>query len=471
MAKHRVSKGRRQRTRGAKRRSTGPVAGLAAAGVALTGALALGAAPTLTASPQLLAALHYLRGTNIGFVPSQQQYEDFIGTVIDGTGVTPPSSYEEVPYNGGFRPFSHGGFGDLTYDGSVAQGVQLLGEQNIADGDVVFGFSQGAVAASLYKATHTGNTYVLVANPSRPNGGVMQRFKGWKIPFVDVTFSGATPATGDYTIDVVRQYDGWADFPTYLWNPIAVANAVMGIVLVHGNTQLELTTEDLEQAEQAGSDYYQFDEDSNTAYYVIRTYPVPLLMPLNWLPDPILAALDAPLRWFIETAYDRTDYSQPLRSQFFAPLNLFSQDVASAAALAEEPADQEPAGDDPGDAAAARAAGSAAAGDVTTAELDEEPAGEAAPSGVDGGADDEALDAELGAETESAAIELADDGDEPADDEEQAEPELVEDLDEAEVKDEVKDEKADDGAGAEAPAADTSTDDSGDGAGDASAAA
>ena len=80
MAKHRVGTRRRQRTQGAKNRSTGRLGGLAAAGaagVALTGALALGAAPTLTSSPQLLAALHYLRGTNIGFIPSEQQYEDF----------------------------------------------------------------------------------------------------------------------------------------------------------------------------------------------------------------------------------------------------------------------------------------------------------------------------------------------------------------------------------------------------------
>ena len=365
MAKHRVGTRRRQRTQGAKNRSTGRLGGLAAAGaagVALTGALALGAAPTLTSSPQLLAALHYLRGTNIGFIPSEQQYEDFISTVIDGSGLTPPTSYEEVAYNAGFRPFSHGGFADLSYDDSVVQGAQLLADQQAAEGDVIFGFSQGAVAASLYKATHTGNTYVLVGNPSRPNGGVMQRFRGLTIPFVDVTFSGATPVNGDFTVDVVRQYDGWADFPTYLWNPVAIANAFMGIVLVHGNTQLELTSEDLDLAEQSGSEYYQFDEHSNTAYYVIKTYPVPLLMPFDWLPDPILAALDAPLRWFIETAYDRTDYSQPLRSRLFAPWNLFSADVADR---------QEPEGDS-GDAGGARIADSSSS---------DEPA---APGGVDG---------------------------------------------------------------------------------------
>ena len=391
MAKHRASTRRRQRAQGAKTRWAGPLGGVAAAGVAgvaLTGALALGGAPTLTSSPQLLAALHYLRGTNIGFIPSEQQYEDFIATVIDGSGLTPPTSYEEVPYNAGFRPFSRGGFADLSYNDSVAQGVQRLGEQQVTDGDLIFGFSQGAVAASLYKATHTGNTYVLVANPSRPNGGVMQRFRGLTIPFVDVTFSGPTPATGDYTVDVVRQYDGWADWPTYLWNPVAVANALMGIVLVHGNTQLEITAEDLELAEQAGSDYYQFDEDSNTAYYVVKTYPVPLLMPFDWLPDPILAALDAPLRWFIETAYDRTDYSLPLRSSFFAPWKLFGADVATVAERATVADVAEEGGEgESGDAVAARAGDASSAGEPGTP-TDEQPVDAQGPTGGDGGEDE-----------------------------------------------------------------------------------
>ena len=314
--RHRAQKSRSRGLRGA----TAAASAVGVAGVAVAGAALIGMAPTMSASPQLLSTLHYLRGTNIGAEPTEQQFQDFIAVVLDGTGTTPPDGpYEKVPYNAGFRPFSHGGFKDLTYDDSVAQGLDLLEGQHPAQGDIIFGFSQGAVVASQYKATHTGNTYVLVENPSRPNGGIMERFKGLHIPFLDVTFSGATPNNGDYTVDVARQYDGWADFPTYLWNPLAVANAVAGIVLIHGKTQTELTAADLEAAEASGnSDYYQYDAGSNTAYYVVKTYPIPLLMPLDpFLPDPVIAALDAPLRQFIETAYDRSDYSKPTRATFF----------------------------------------------------------------------------------------------------------------------------------------------------------
>ena len=150
------------------------------------------------------------------------------------------------------------------------------------------------------------------------------------IPILDVTFNGATPATADPTIDVARQYDGWADFPTYLWNPLAIANALAGMALVHGNTQFVLTADDLKAARESGdSDYYQVDGKTNTTYYVVRTYPIPLLMPLDpFLPDPVIAALDAPLRKIIETAYDRSDYGAPTRATFF-PRRAAAPEIAS----------------------------------------------------------------------------------------------------------------------------------------------
>ncbi|UXA18750.1 PE-PPE domain-containing protein [Mycobacterium sp. SMC-4] len=335
MGKHRAQKLSRQ-----KKAASRPAIGVAA--LAVAGAAVLGVTPTLATSPDLMAALHYLRGTNIGTVPTDQEFVDFIDEVLVGAGASGPEQpYHKVPYNAGFRPFSRGGFRDLTFDKSVAQGVDLLTGQHPAAGDVIFGFSQGAVAASIYKGDNSGNTYVLVANPGRANGGLLQRFKGLKVPLIDVSFGGATPVNGDFTIDVTRQYDGWSDFPAYLWNPVAVANALLGIAWVHGQTQWELTAQDLEDARAAGSDYYQFDAASNTAYYVIRTYPVPLLMPLqSFLPASAIAALDAPLRAFIETAYDRSDYSKPTRSWMFKPLRPRAPAPPPEAATVETPAPQ-----------------------------------------------------------------------------------------------------------------------------------
>lgn len=350
---------------------------LGTAGVALTAAL-LGVTPTLSAAPQLAASLHYLPGTRIGYLPPDAMFGDFIGRVVDGVDVTPPDlPYEKVDYNAGFWPVSHGGFRDLTFNRSVRQGVALLEAGAPAAGDLIFGFSQGAVVASRYKQTHTGHTYLLVANPNRPNGGVLSRFKGITIPILDFTFDGATPDNGDPTYDIVRQYDGWADFPTYLWNPIALANAVMGIVLVHGNTQMELTAADLEAAKASGDpDHYQFHAGSNTHYYVVKTYPVPLLMPLTaLLPASIIAALDAPLRKFIELAYDRSDYSEPTRAKFFAPLRPLTR--------AEVTVDEAAAIDGPV-AASHDESGHQRGGDVSDHVGDDEAAQTPDPDEVDG---------------------------------------------------------------------------------------
>jgi hypothetical protein len=88
------------------RRSIAVKATISAVGAA--GVAVIGTAPTLSASPQLMAALHYLCGTNIGGEPTEQQYLDFIDRVLDGTDTTAPEQpYQKVPYNAGFRPFSH----------------------------------------------------------------------------------------------------------------------------------------------------------------------------------------------------------------------------------------------------------------------------------------------------------------------------------------------------------------------------
>jgi len=161
--------------RGRQRRSLGvmaTVSAVGAAGVAVAGAAVIGVAPTLSVSPQLMASLHYLRGTNIGNEPTEQQYRDFIGVVLDGTHTPPPDApYEKVPYNAGFAPFSHGGFGDLTYNKSVKQGVELLDGQEPASGDIIFGFSQGAFVASEYKKLTPAIPTFWWRTPARPTAG------------------------------------------------------------------------------------------------------------------------------------------------------------------------------------------------------------------------------------------------------------------------------------------------------------
>lgn len=318
------------------------VAGAATIIAAAGAAVLVGMTPTLSMSPQVVntATVWYLRGTKGVFSnPTDLQYEQFVGRMLDGSGVdtaacTPGGdTCTKVDYPASFWPVT--GLCDPTFDMSVAKGVAKLNDQPIQDGDVIYGFSQGAVVASIYKGQHLGDpsapdvTYVLVENPNRPNGGILERFNGAYIPILGVSFNGATPNNGPdspHTVDISRQYDGWSDFPTYPLNLLATANALLGIYYLHGSTQTDVTAADLEAAKNSGNPmYYQNDTATNTEYYLIATDELPLLMPFNGIvPEPILQAIDPVLRSIIERGYDRTDYGNPTPAGLWPGLGLSS---------------------------------------------------------------------------------------------------------------------------------------------------
>lgn len=198
--------------------------------------------------------------------------------------------------------------GTMPFDQSVGQGVTNLGQainaQPVGESIVVFGYSQSARIASIQKANlaAAGSTlpvaFVLIGNPNRPNGGILERFEGVSIPILGVTFDGATPTNTDFdTVDITRQYDGWSDFPTNPLNPFATANAIAGIHYLHGDYQ----------SVGLGNALYQ-GSYGDTEYYMIPSQRLPLLMPLAeaGVPDPALAVLDAPARVLVEAGYNRT---------------------------------------------------------------------------------------------------------------------------------------------------------------------
>jgi hypothetical protein len=175
----------------------------------------------------------------------------------------------------------------------------------------IFGYSQSAVIASLEKQAaidEPGDTpldlhFFLLANSMRPNGGFLSRGpQGLTIPIIGITFYGPTPTnscdTGECfeTVDVAVQYDGLGgDAAVGLTNVLAVANAVMGYFLLHG----ELQNNNFDNALYQGS-------FGDTDYYLVPTPRLPLLMPLEpIIPSPILTLLDGPLRAAIEAGYAR----------------------------------------------------------------------------------------------------------------------------------------------------------------------
>lgn len=245
---------------------------------------------------------------------------DFI-TPTTGTSYTavPVAPYDKVKLQ--LWPFT--GVTSLTYSDSAKQGSEILSaqihalaEQNSRDGSpadpiVVLGYSQSSQISSIVKqglqdAVDGGAelppvTFVLLANPLRPNGGLSARFSGigpLATPWTPIVY--APTDTQFETHDIARQYDFFADFPAYPLNPFATANAVFGL-LNHNYGPVSLDP---------SSPSYDPDtvvqQYGDTAYYLIPSKELPLLAPVRAVGlDPVADAVEPTLRVLVELGYDR----------------------------------------------------------------------------------------------------------------------------------------------------------------------
>jgi PE-PPE domain len=298
--------------------------------LALLAAVLLALTSTMT-NVTLTAAVYIVKGTNSAFnqIPDSaypgfaQLYDARFG--LDNTPPAPsqfpPSSTILVNYPATFFPVTPPGFiFSPTFDQSVGAGVSELERLRplnaTSSGDILWGYSQGATVVTMYKRDYNNAypaaggpvppTFVLVANPNRPNGGILERGVALgTIPILGLTFSGATPTTtagaptgAVTTYDIARQYDGIADAPTNPLNVVADANAILGFALLHS----QYPNADLSTAVYQG-------QYGDTKYYLIPTTTLPLLMPVAMVPvvGPVVAtALDPALRVIVEAGYDRT---------------------------------------------------------------------------------------------------------------------------------------------------------------------
>ena len=170
-------------------------------------------------------------------------------------GLYPLTGVHTLPLN---YPLDANGLPDIST--SVGQGASILestilGDQAAGDTSTVFGYSQSStlsgIAMQLLDPSGTpepnsGLQFLLIADPSNPNGGLLERFNGFEtmsgntvsdqlnLPSLGVAFDGATPAD-DYVTNVYSlEYDGFADFPRYPINFLSDLNAFLGIALIHG---------------------------------------------------------------------------------------------------------------------------------------------------------------------------------------------------------------------------------------------
>ncbi|CAM4259552.1 putative PPE family protein PPE42 [Mycobacterium basiliense] len=226
--------------------------------------------------------------------------------------------------------------GNLTFNQSVTQGVTALHNAintQLAAGNqvIALGYSQSATivnneinALIAAGSPNAGDiSFVTIGNPNTPEGGLLSRFPGFYIPFLDVPFNGATPPDAPYAHTIyTAQYDGIANAPRYPLHILSDINAIMGYFYVH-NTYPTLTPDQIANAVPLPTSP---GYTGNTQYYMLLTQDLPLVQPIRDIPyaGPPLADLIQPqLRVLVDLGY--ADYGPGLNyADIPTPAGFFS---------------------------------------------------------------------------------------------------------------------------------------------------
>jgi hypothetical protein len=206
------------------------------------------------------------------------------------------------------------GVNTLKVNTSVTQGVATLNNAilaQIAAGNHVdvFGYSQSSLVSSLVMSQLAAEhvppsdvSFILVGDPSNPNGGFVTRFVGVSAPGFGLTanITGATPTNVYPTSIYTKEYDGFADFPQYPINLLSDLNAFAGIAFDH-TAYVNLTPQQISSATDLGT-------FGSTTYYMIPTSNLPLLEPLRWIPfgNPLADLLQPDLTVLVDLGYGST---------------------------------------------------------------------------------------------------------------------------------------------------------------------
>ena len=223
------------------------------------------------------------------------------------------------------------GIFDLNLDQSTQAGVPILEAAMAANGNgplVIYGISQGATIANIEKQRLAEQypegtdapdiDFVLQGDPNLPNGGLWARFPGLYIPIIGWKFNGPEPTDTQFdTVVITRQYDGFADFPLYPLNFVADANAVLGMVYVHGYPF------DVSLADPTAPPPIK-TQHGDTTYYFFETDDLPLFGPLRQLgvPEPVIDVVEPVVKVVVDLGYDRSiPPGEPTPARLIPPIN------------------------------------------------------------------------------------------------------------------------------------------------------
>jgi PE-PPE domain-containing protein len=295
----------------------------------------------------------------LNYLPNAVNHYPVPGGDCTGGCVLNPTS--GIEYDAQFWPIPLPGWGGLQgakWNDSVQSGVVALPAQGTGQPIVIFGYSQGATVAGIFKTLHAADhaadpqsvkdttNYFFIGNPQRPNGGVFERLAVLgTVPILDATFGNPTPTDtclhsngSTCATDVALQYDGVVDSPQWILNPLAVGNALAGFQYVHGTYlapdgtdaptdhpygyTVQEVQDDIAKASAPGGctpeNYCQTKGD--TIYITLPARTLPLYQPVldlgsatgtSFLIIPLVDLVQPATQTLIETGYNRTDYGNP----------------------------------------------------------------------------------------------------------------------------------------------------------------
>jgi len=221
--------------------------------------------------------------------PTPWAMDDYLGGVL----CDPPKVCKEVRYDW-IQPY---GPIEIGAPENVAR-LDAAIHQKTPDPKIVYGYSGGARIASIWLRDHADDkdapapqdlSFVLLGNGGRKYGGVNGWFWGDLLK---------TPTETQYdVVDVAKEYDPIADFPTNPFNLLAVANGVAAFAYVH----LRYDEVDLDDPDNI------VWKEGKTTYVFVPTEHLPLLQGFYdaGMGD-LVADLEPKLREIIDKAYDRT---------------------------------------------------------------------------------------------------------------------------------------------------------------------
>jgi hypothetical protein len=202
----------------------------------------------------------------------------------------------------------------LDSDRAIADGVvQASAAVRQNDGKVVIiGESMGSMGAwrvaqelaNSPDAPPPEDVRVVLIAP--PEAGVAEYFKeGTYIPILNYRVTRIAQSPYDTTI-VIGEYDGWSDPPDRPWNLVASANALAGIVYVHGPPSF---TADVSGLPPESVIPRTDEEHGSVTTYLVPTENLPLTQVFRdvGVPDALVDKADDVLRPVIDAGYVRHD--------------------------------------------------------------------------------------------------------------------------------------------------------------------